>query len=261
MKNYQSFIINSKNLKKSSLGSTVFIDLNQSITLSKYCRVSRFSCYYTFPNIRSDLNNNTFSFTYNALNYLISLDNGLYSEDSLNETLNEKLSNIVVGTTTLKDLFKFDGDDSTGKITMVVKSNALAFSITPSASQNKLIREILGFSQTGTITINSANTVYVDGNTTALFNTVNAININCSFLSNNENIFFNNNNNSYVMQQVLLTAKAGGQVLYEPYHPQINTTNNNTINNFTIQLYDENNINLLDMNGDSFTLNIELYDE
>lgn len=248
-----NLLINSKNLEKNDLGSVVQVSLPQSLDIQgKKCRLIKSSIWYNFPNISPLFDNNKIEFSYNNTLHLFTFDKGLYSLDSLNETLSEKLGDITLDI----NLFSFNGDSATGKVTIFVKTN-IVFSIDLSSNNNKLMRDLLGFKQGGIIT--TSINLYEDGSEIAQLNSVDSININLSFTGGNS-CYFNGIDGSSIIQNIPLNTSPGNLIIYEPFHPQVSACIGSNISFFTISLYDQTNTKLLDMNGESFSLHIELYD-
>jgi len=192
-------------------GSSFSVALNQPIMIPRGavdCQVAVNSAaiWYVNPNVSVMLTNNDFKFTTTAApagTYTVTLPDGLYSLEGLNNTL----SNAFVNLGLPANLFVLSGDDATQStvITFLTSGDSIDFTIANS------LRIVLGFNS-AVYTAPSANYNLYSPNPAA-FNADNSYLIS----SNLTSVGIPINNQSFgILVNVPITASPGSQIIYQP---------------------------------------------
>lgn len=222
----------------SSDGSTVFINLDESITIPTGAietnfRVEQAAVWYTAPNISQALENNTFSYIYNEVAQpVIVIPDGLYSVESLNDVLSREFINRGQ----LENLVVLSSDESTQKVVITVaKYTQVDLSLYNS------IRGVIGWnSQIWPLMMPVVETNKA-GENVAAFNNIQAFTIRSDLTPDGIPI---NNSKSNLMALVTIPPNgANNQIVYSPNHPTIiesQSYRGKTINNFYVQICDQN---------------------
>lgn len=240
---------------KNDLGSKVNISLREPIDVqNKNLKILQSSIWYTFPNISPTLNNNKLEFSYNGITRLITLVKGLYSFSDINESVSEALSNLGLPI----DLISFVADEATSLCSLYANiSTTNTFSITPSAPNNLLLSTLLGFTNVGTYTFTTPT--YLDSASRVKLNSVSTIYLNVSFCGGNS--VFNNVNGSTIAANININGSPGSLLTFDPSNTVAIPTVGGLLSTFSVWLCDQTNNNLLDLNGETFTVTMELSDK
>jgi hypothetical protein len=243
-----TFFINSETAQqRSALGSRVEFTLATPVDISnKKCRVLMSNIWYTIPNVTAALGNNTVKFSYNSVNHVITLYDGIYSIIDFNESIAEgiRLAGILSLTMTLIP------DEATGLITLEIKRTS-PFQIDFSLAENGLFRNMLGFVGTFYTTVDA---IYESTNKARL-NTTNTLYIHCSFATGS---YYNEIAGSDIIAAVPLRVAPGSLITTQDNNPVICQCVGSMLNRYTITITNENNI-LVDMGGEFFNLILEIF--
>lgn len=192
-------------------GSVFSVALNSPISIPKgaidaQVAINSAAIWYVNPNISVQLTNNEFTFTTTAApagTYTITLPDGLYSLEGLNNTL----SNAFVNLGLPSNLFVISGDDATQStvITFLTSGDSIDFTVANS------LRFILGFNN-AVYTAPSANYNLYSPNPAA-FNADNSYLISSTLTSVGIPI---NNQSFGILVNVPITATPGSQIVYQP---------------------------------------------
>jgi hypothetical protein len=211
--------------------------LNPRITLDreKYYSIkcTNFTSFFTYPNIFSTSTiagdqNNTLQFTVGVTTHTITLPQGLYDIDTLNDSISRALVNLSLSST----LIVFSSDEPTQRTVVQLNANNVSINFS-----NSLCRDILGFNA---ITIGPGNSgQFYYSNSSANFNRVIQILVHCSIAQG----FYNNTNSissdSDVLASVIINAGPGSQITYDPNNAILCTLNTHRINDYTVYLTDQ----------------------
>ena len=222
----------------SSDGSTVFINLDESITIPTGAietnfRVEQAAVWYTAPNISQALENNTFSYIYNEVAQpVIVIPDGLYSVESLNDVLSREFINRGQ----LENLVVLSSDESTQKVVITVaKYTQVDLSLYNS------IRGVIGWNSQIWPLLMPVVETNKSGENVAAFNNIQAFTIRSDLTPDGIPI---NNSKSNLMALVTIPPNgANNQIVYSPNHPTIiesQSYRGKTINNFYVQICDQN---------------------
>lgn len=218
---------------------------------------------YSFVNISSTLNNNTFYFTDNAsvINKIpIVFDNGLYSLTQLNNLLQIKLQNIIntSGYAFTNSVFSFIPDSSTDKTFLLITSSGYQVNF-PSGS----LGGVVGYATdrrcpSGNNLTTSAST-YFTGDNPAVFKNVTDIIVSTSLPVN----FYYNNQSRNILATIPVDTTPQNNIVY-PYNnlPEFNKLQcdlaGSSISSVTVSILSQS-LSDLDLNGKdwSLTFNVE----
>ena len=232
-------------------GSRITLYLDPHInTYKKYVRMLSASIYYNFPNLSTEDNNNKMKFTYNGTDYTITFRTGLYSLNSIQETLNEGL--VILGLDSLITI-KLDDDISTSLITTTVATTH-AFSLDTNDADNLLFKDMLGY--TGVLNALAITTTLFESTNKAFLNVVDKIYVYCDICGNGS--YLNSKNGSQILSIVPLLSPVGGLINYEPLFPVSVECKSTDVNRIMIYLQDQNG-RALNTQGESFDILLEIY--
>lgn len=200
-------------------GSFFEIHLSEPIHIpreARNCKVIVESAYIWWTILNFTEDNNVFHIKYNDDEYEeYKIDPGLYDGKTLQTVLSQMWMN-EHGT----DIpFKLEQNRSTQKIVLQfagAENDVILFDFT----QNDTPREILGFNS-AIVEVNDTDHQFVNGDTIAMFNTVNKFHI-CGDLCQGMRV-----NNTYrnLLLSVPILARPGSQIVYEPYRPPRHNAN------------------------------------
>jgi hypothetical protein len=176
------FVTSNQCVSKNTSGNVLNFNIQPIDITGKKARLLNANIWYNTPNIQTSRNNNKIVFTYDVTTYEITLNDGLYSLDDINESISEFMTNNALPIT----LIYFNGDSSSGKITLNITTS---INFTVNWTLSTLTKNMLGFNYTGIYTTNS-NKSY-DGNQIATLNVLSAYIVKCSFTSGINNILNN----------------------------------------------------------------------
>lgn len=244
------FISSSRIEQKNALGSKIKVSLREPIdTTGMSVRLTKASIWHTFPNISASKFNNVIQFSYNGVLRTLTFLDGLYSFSDINESIADKL--LLLGLPT--NLITLSPDEATGRASLVV-TTSIIFSITFSVGNN-LLKNLLGFQQAGTYTT-LVNTI-IDGTAKASLNAVNNVYVNLSFAAGNS--YFNEQSGSNIVASVQIDTAPGSQIIHSDNFPPVCKCIGGIISTFDIWLCDQTNTELLDLNGEEFTIVLEVF--
>lgn len=197
-------------------GSRFEVEYNPALTIPREAinpviTVERAEIFYTFPNISASLGNNKFYVSKGVTDYVLTIPDGLYSLDQLEQTILTLGEN--AGITNSPDTFiELNPDEATQKVLLVINYTDVKVEF---KSDSPL--EILGFNDgTSFGPPVSAPTTYFAPNT-AGFNSVNSIQIHTDLVNDGIGV---NNKYTQIAGVVQITATPGSQIIYEPLRPQ-----------------------------------------
>ena len=243
---------NDVNKKINDKGNRVTLNFASSIDLSKTkytMRLLQAAITYCMPNIITG-KNDLFKYTYNGTNYTYNIPTGLYTLDSLNETI----STLTLKQVSNEYVFYFKANSATSQIQTYF--TAISCSIDCSGNTN-VMSQILGYENDisiGNFTI-ADDTAYNTGSYKAQLNSLqnilvrSSISQNCSYL--------NNNSDSIIACITPYNSSPWSTIYYEPINAIKCPITMNSVQQLTIELLDQNN-NDLDFTSQS-TDNAELW--
>lgn len=212
-----------------------------------YLQSARF--WYTFPNISASKGNNKFYFTNDVANptkYSITIDDGLYSVQTLNNTIKNALVNLGLSSTAIE----LSGNDSTGKTFFALESGYQLYF--PSDS----MRVLLGFNLNQKVPASGLTTgAYGEYSPNiADFSDLSSVMIHSSLVSRS----IVNGVSSDVIASIAPSVSVGSQQSYSPQHLiKVNADNLIGQNVRNVRTYLTNQMNqILDTNGEKFEVDI-----
>ena len=146
IKKEQAYYFNSATeagaIKIGDYGNHFSVQLDDPISIpqgAKYCTlfVNSAGIWNTSPNISSQIGNNKLYFTYNSIEYVINIEDGLYGVSDLDSIVKSYFINQSLP----QDLFEISGNDSTQRILIRFNYENLSIDFTPDDS----CKDILGF--------------------------------------------------------------------------------------------------------------------
>lgn len=218
-------------------------------TINLWVSVPEVTVWYNTPNISADKSNNKLYFEYDAKDYEITFDDGLYSVENLNSTLESSLINLSVP----GDLFTFEADKATQKIYIHYLYATTQIDFT----QPNSIRGILGFdSRLSPLAGLTTGEYYDEADNVAAFNQVNYYLIKSDIVSKGIRV---NSNYNKIISKVLIDVSPGSQIVMRKENPEkIYSLEliNQYIRSITVALVDQNGNNV-DTLGDEFSVSLE----
>lgn len=195
-------------------GSSFEIFLEDPIQIPKNVssvtvEVQEATIWWTIPNISAALGNNKFYILHLAVNYVITIPDGLYSLTDLNSTLNRELETA----TGLSGLVSLEADNPTQKVNIQINQAGTQLDFTPADT----FRDIIGFNSqlipAGGITTGVFNQL---GDVVAAFNTIDYFLIHSDLTTRGIRV---NNTYSQTIAQVLIDVNPGSQIVSRPFNP------------------------------------------
>lgn len=246
-------------------GSRFSVKLNNEISVPRSAVDVTIECvsaniWFTQPNISAELQNDKLWFYYEGVLISITLDKGLYSVSEINESVRRKISQLDMpgepGQKFPEDSIAFRGNNSTQKVELrLIKG--LWFLPGPEYENN--MAGFLGFTEENN-TAEFESSATFDGQLyiSAGYPMINQIN---SFLLHGDIVKGGlqiNNYTANIIAEIQLSAQAGTQINYLPYHPfkiDANHLKQGSVDKVTFWLTDEQN-RQLDMSGENFSFTL-----
>lgn len=250
-----NLFINSSNVSnKDAAGSKLLITLDHPIYLSEtkknYCRLLKSSVWFTHPNISAALGNNTVKFTYNAVVYTLTIADGIYDT----EKVNDRIVELLINNSLPSDLIAWYYDASANRTSFQVKRVGLAFFI-DFDTDNKLLKD--NFGMTGSLT--DPSEVFFEGGDPVNLNNVTAILVKASFCTGST---YNNEYGTDILDVIQIKDVDPNEQLHTQYfNPAVAQCNLTMLSQFTVQLTTENNNTPYITPNDSFQLHIQFESE
>ncbi len=204
-------------------GSTFEVLFNPALTVPEEAvnvkvSVERATVWYTFPNISASLGNNKFYVNEGATNYILTIPDGLYSLDQLEQSIINEGTNAGI-TNSPNPFIQLTGNQATQRVEITFGYNNI--SVNWNADSPYVI---LGFTQGTTTGPTSALPVppadpldyQYTADTVAGFNQVNEIFIKSDLV--NDGIPLNNKFDG-VLTNIQLDVPPGSQQTYQPFRP------------------------------------------
>ena len=215
--------------------------------------VEEATVWWVIPNIETGENDKLYVNGPNTLdvltNYTLTVPQGLYDLDGLNQSILRLLENAGAKTNP-EPLITLLADENTQKVVIRFNYNNVSVDFT----QNNTFRNILGFNSQilGPYAVVPINQI---ANNTANFNTVNSFLLHSSLVSQGIRI---NDTFSSVISNILIDVAPGSQIISKPFNPaKIASPELNDTRKTTLQFWltdDENRV--VNTNGEYFTARI-----
>ena len=200
-------------LNVSSDGSSFEVILEDPLRISdkmKSCTVEVHdgTVWWTIPNISSTLGNNKFYLEHLTVNYVITLQDGLYSLAELNASLDREIE-VLTG---LSGLVTLESDDATQKVNIQVNQIGSRIDFT----QSDTFRSIIGFSSKLVPTLVSTGVYNELATSVASFNSISYFLLHSDIVTRGMRV---NNQYNQTIARILIDETPGSQILFRPYNP------------------------------------------
>jgi len=238
-------------MQVSTNGGRISLNLTPSVRLSNTARIScalhSAQIWYTIPNISAEIGNNTLRFTVGVTEYNLVFEKGLYSVESINSAIND----FVINNGLINNLFVLDPDVSTSKISLKIND----VGVTVFFSDVTSVGQILGFNADVGPSV-TAGLIYESPNIATL-NSLTAILVEFSQCIS----YFESKGGSQILASIVPNVGVGSLINYEPSNliecPMITPH----IDKITVSLLNEGSGQVIDTNGEFFSLVILLYED
>ena len=255
----QSYIFSSDEANgaknKSEEGASFDVQLSQPITIPKDAVNCTLECtqaniWYNTPNISERLNNNKLYVQqivgpYDPAQWVeLTVPTGLWSVSALNA----QISLLLQGEGFAPDLVSISANNATQRTVITFGAPDVFIDFT----QNDTFRELLGFNSQ-ILGPSTAAGEYFPSDNIAAFNTLNSYLIHSDLVGGGIPV---NDSGANIIAQVPITAKAGFQIVYQPFNPS-RTGLQELIglprNSFRVWLTDQNNT-YIDTNNENYSI-------
>lgn len=246
----------------SSDGSSFNIDLSQPIDMRKYKGKLQLACIsatvpFTYVNISATLGNNLIVYESNSIQYPITIDNGIYSLDTLNIYLQDELQSLPVPPTQDATLLPyFSGVISTGHVYLVLPPFVNPWSVLWGSST---LGPTLGFTVASTDVGSATDTTYYLSNDASTLGNINQAYLSLSIAKGN---YFGGKANSNIVCSIPVGFTGVGQLIaYDPQQLSWSYCNSDFIQNIYVQLLQKNGkqLDLGELNYYNVTILIRMY--
>lgn len=202
-----------------------------------------YSLWYAWYNISAELGNNKFYYNNGSTDRTITITDGQYGVSDINSFIKNAIS--ALGDN--PDNIKIVGNFTTLKVDITL---ANSYSVTFGANSLYII---LGFNNGQVL---NTNGVHSSPNQPNVSNSVDALNINTSFIDSNSNLL--NDNHSFCIYQLVPTSGPGSNISERISYPTYLPLNNHgNIHNVFFSITDQNN-NRLNLHGEHVTLSFHI---
>lgn len=230
-------------------GSTFEIRLQQPIIMPQNLanctvQVDEATVWWTIPNISAVLGNNKFYLLYNAVNYLITIPNGLYGVSDLNNALDREILS-AVGVAGLVNLAP---DNATQRVEITLNDATMQIDFTPADT----FRDVIGFNSQLVPPAPTTDVYTQLGDNTANFNTIDYFLIHSDIVDQGIRV---NDRFNQTIAQILIDVSPGSQIVSREFNPSKSDAlrlAGTTIDRIKFWLTDQDN-NLVDTNGESYS--------
>ena len=206
--------------------------------------------WWTVPNISALLGNNMFYIEYNAVNYMITLPDGLYALSDLNNALDRE----ITSATGVAGLINLEADNATQKVSITLNVATIQIDFT----QNDTFRDILGFNSQLIPDPNpSVGSYTMLGNNVASFNSIEYFVLHSDIVPQG---IRQNNSFTQVIAKIPINVSPGSQIVFTPFNPPKVPAHNlrgSTIDRIRFWLTDQNN-NLVNTNTETYSCRLNI---
>lgn len=241
-------------VNKSTLGSTFEIRLEQPILLPNdiltcSIQIDEATVWWTIPNISVSEGNNKFYLEHLAINYVITIPNGLYSVNDLNNALDRE----IVAATGLSGLISLEPDNATQKVVITINQAGTQIDFTLTDT----FRDLLGFNSQLVPAVVSVGVFIQLGDNVAAFNSIEYFLLHSDIVTQG---LRTNNTYSQTIAQILIDVAPGSQIVSREFNPPKSDAlelSGQTIDRIRFWLTDQNNV-LVDTNNEDFSCRMVL---
>ena len=246
------FLTNTPNTNTTvnTLGNQVTIQLNPPISLNNkknyILRVLSSQILYCFSNVFTGKNDKIhFSYSSSNTHYIITLPQGLYSIDGINEEVSRQTNDLIGN----QNLFFFVGDSANSSVYIYFNDATLKIYCAFSDS----VLPSLGFPYSADVIGPYPAGSQVSLGNPAKLNSVSSINMTCDACGGG---IYQNGNSSSVVASILINSDPFNNIDYQPINPPKLKISKYMLDNINFTLLDQS-LNMIDMNSNSGTQNYE----